>query len=142
MRDTYLVGYDPQMKIWEVGKVFTEHPDDYWVFKTTARNEESALAQAVQQFQELCRPSAARISLYRHICKKTLGLMSYGTSMLTLEIPRSMEPTAEALIKQNMLIRGEGRHVLINTQGPLWKYLEQDFKHEVYAPRRDEVMEI
>jgi hypothetical protein len=142
MKESYLVGYDPQMKVWEVGHVFTEHPEDYWVFKTAARDPQTALKQAAAQFQDMCRPSAARIGLYQHICKKTTGLVSHGKSMLVLDIPAHLKPAMDGLVKHQLLIQGEGSQVYIPTQGPLWKYLDSHFKHELYAPRREAILEI
>lgn len=142
MIESYLVGYDPQMKVWEVGHVFAEHPEDLWVFKTAARNEKAALEQAINLFQDMCRPSVARIALYQHICKKTTGLISHGKSMLVLDVPAHLKPAMDSLVKHQLLIEGEGRQVYIPTQGPLWKYLDSHFKHELYAPRREEILEI
>ncbi len=142
MKSTYLIGYDHQMKIWEVNQVFTEYPKEYWVFKMVARDEQAALHQATQCFQELCRPSATRMALYHHLCKKTLGLMSYGMDMLVVDIPERLREATDRLIDQHLLVRGEGNQVVIGTQGPLWKYLEEHFKPEVYAPRREEILEI
>lgn len=142
MKSSYLVGFDPQMKIWEVRQIFTEYPNDYWVFKVSARDECSALNQAVQCYTALCNPTASRIALYRHFCKKTMGLMSYGTSMLVVDVPARMADAVQSLVDHQLLIRGDGNQVLISTHGPLWKYLEQDFKPDAYATRREEVMEI
>lgn len=142
MKESYLVGYDPQMKVWEVGHVFTEHPEDFWVFKTAARDIQSALEHATRQFQDMCRPSALRIALYQHICKQTSGLLSHGKSMLVLDVPPHLKPALDSLVQHQLLIQGEGRQVYIPTQGPLWKYLDSHFKHELYAPRREEILEI
>lgn len=43
MKETYFVGYDPDMKMWAAQAIEPNFSEASWVFKVTARNDHDAL---------------------------------------------------------------------------------------------------
>lgn len=146
MKETYYVGYDPQLKIWEVCQLIPDFPDTYWVFKTTARHVQDALQKGVAQFERFtAKPTIERKSLYEHLYKQGQKLPAGYEGLFLVEVPTRLMPEAEKAISDGILMRGYENQVAIEANGTSWKCIEHNVgeSHErVRKPRHEDHMAI
>lgn len=135
MKETYYVGYDPQLKIWEVCSLVPDFPREYWVFKTTARHIQDALTQGVQQYERItASPSSERTALYEHLYKQGQKLPPGYEGLFLAAIPTRLEAESEKAIQDGLLLKGYENQVAIDANGTGWKCIE----HHVSKTKRKE----
>jgi hypothetical protein len=124
MRESYVVGYDPQMKTWSVSAVSADYPHDYWVFKVNGRDRDDALGKALDQFKLLHKPSHETALLMEHILKKSDRHGDGVSNFFVMDIPSKLQAAAQFLVEKSLLLKGYESQILIDKQSPFWKSIQ------------------
>lgn len=125
MRETYYVGFDPQLKLWEVQPIAPSYPDDFLVFRVFARHEKDALNQGLKVYADMMEtPSADMLELFKHIHRQAKGAQRSGVNMVAVDVPIKQLVNAERLVDKGFFMRGYESQLLVDTRHAGWKCLE------------------
>lgn len=134
MRETYYVGFDPQLKLWDVMSVIPDYPDEFWVFKVAARNESDALNRGFHQYQAMTKaPSEHRLEVFRHLHRQALKRDLAQDGLFCIDVPARMMNEAKAMIEEGFIMRGYEGQVVVDAKGTGWKCLLHQLDNQCTA---------
>lgn len=125
MRDTFYVGYEPSLKLWEVSSITHTFEPDMWVFRVAARNEHEALLSGLGQYQQLMAPpSPEQNKLFDHVRRQVGKLSRILHEAMIIEIPPSLVDSAKSAADQGYFTMAGIDEVILNTSDAGWKAIQ------------------
>lgn len=125
MRDTFYVGYEPTLKLWDVSSITHSFDSDMWVFRVAARSEHDALKKGLEQYQALMAPvSADQERLFVHVRNQVGRLSRMLHEAMIIEIPPSLVGAANAAAETGFFRLAGSDELILNTSDVGWKAIQ------------------
>lgn len=125
MRDTFYVGYDPTLKLWDVSALTHSFEPDMWVFRVAARSDHEALLKGLDQYKAFMAPVAPdQERLFDHI-RNQVGKMSRMLhEAMIIEIPAHLIDSARVAAEAGFFTLAGTDEVILNTSEVGWKAIQ------------------
>lgn len=142
MKETYHVGYDPDMKLWDAQRVTHNFDPSMTVFKVTARNEHDAVQQGLNLYQKMmAQPSDKELKLIAHIVKQ-VGKQKRGhDDVMMVEAPISLIDTAREMERKGFFRMAYQDEIIVNMASAGWKCMSALHEREKRNSKRDRYSE-
>lgn len=122
MKETYHVGYDPAMKLWEAQKITYNFDKSMTVFQVIARNEHDAVQKGLNLYQEMMKkPSGAEFDLMSHIVREVRRQKRNHDDVMMIEVPLNSMNTAREMAKKGFFKMAYQDEIILNMSSAGWK---------------------
>lgn len=139
MRDTFYVGFEPELKLWDVARITHTFDQDMWVFRVSARSEHEALLKGLDQYKDLMSPlNPEQAQLFSHIRNQVGKLSRVFHESMIIEIPTSMLAQAKDASDKGFFTFAGNDEVILNLSSVGWKAIQA---HETKAPAKTRYIE-
>lgn len=129
MRDTFFVGYDPTLKLWDATPITHSYAQDAWVFRVAARNEHEAILMGLQQYTGMVGPQCEETSkLFQHVGAQVAKLSRLLHELMIVEIPPNLINVAKTASDKGFFNFSGNEEVVINLGSVGWKAIEHHLK--------------
>jgi hypothetical protein len=134
MRDTFYVGYDPAIKLWEVTPITHSFDAGMWVFRVAARNEHEAMLAGLDQYKGLTAPlTPEQQRLFGHVSNQVGKLSRVLHESMIIEIPDDLMAHAKEAAEKGFFTVAGADEVILNTSTAGWKAIQA---HQIQAPAK------
>jgi hypothetical protein len=136
MRDTFFVGFDPALKLWDATPITHSYTQDAWVFRVAARNEHEAILLGLQQYTELTAPQCADTTkLFQHVGTQVAKQSRLFHELMIVDIPQGLLPVAKNASEKGFFNLSGSEELVISLASSGWKAIELHLqKHPVKKP--------
>jgi hypothetical protein len=129
MRDTFFVGYDPALKLWDATPITHTYAPDAWVFRVAARDEHEAILLGLQQYAGMVGPQCDDTSkLFQHVGQQVAKLSRLLHELLIVEVPPNLINVAKTASDKGFFNFSGNEEVVINLASVGWKAIEHHIK--------------
>lgn len=135
MRETFYVGYEPTLKLWDVSSITHSFEPEMWVFKVAARTEHEALLKGLDQYKALMTPvSPDQERLFVHVRNQVGKLSRMLHEAMIIEIPPNLVQSAQVAAAAGFFTLAGSDEVILNTSEVGWKAIQA---RKVQAPAKE-----
>ncbi|MBI6882963.1 hypothetical protein [Pseudomonas putida] len=125
MRDTFYVGFDPDLKVWDVARITHSFAQNVWVFRVIARSEDEALSKGLTKYMDFMAPPSDQLQkLFQHIRRQVGRISRTMSESMIIEIPSSLLSEAEAAAGRGYFTMAGTDEVILDTSSVGWKAIE------------------
>lgn len=125
MRDTYYVGFDPALKLWDVSAITHSFEPDMWVFRVAARSEHDALQKGLEQYKAFLAPvSYDEEQLFSHVRAQVGKLSRMLHEAMIIEIPPHLVQAAITASAAGFFRLAGTDEIILNTSDVGWKAIQ------------------
>ncbi|MBD8089269.1 hypothetical protein IFT48_04680 [Pseudomonas fluorescens] len=136
MKETYFVGYDPEIKLWDAQLLTPDFSNESWVFKVTARNGHDAMIKGLEQYQNLTQKlTGDEMRLAVYIQNQIGQSLRKPDDILMVDIPPRLMPSAEALAGRGFFTLAHREDALISLRSAGWKAINKHVLEQVTLDR-------
>lgn len=136
MKETYFVGYDPEIKMWDAHMLTPEFSEHCWVFKVTARNNHDALVAGLSQYQKLTQKlTADELRLVNHLHREVSQAIRKPDDTLMVDIPTRQLESAKTLEQRGFFTLAHREDALIILRSAGWKAIEKHVAEQASLER-------
>lgn len=139
MRETFYVGYEPTLKLWDVSSITHSFEPDMWVFRVAARTEHEALIKGLDQYQALMKIACPdQESLFAHVRKQVGKLSRILHEAMIIDIPPHLIESAKSAADAGFFTLAGSDEVILNTSEVGWKAIQARNSQASMKPRYTE----
>lgn len=136
MKETYHVGFDPEMKLWAAQKITHNFDKKMMVFRVTARNDHDAVSQGMNQFRSMMKePSSEQVKLMTHINNQVKKLSRQHEDVMIIEVPAALVETAREMESRGFFKTVYEDEIMLDLNSAGWKCMSEVARKE----KRDRV---
>jgi len=136
MKETYFVGYDPEIKLWDAQMLAPDFSEASWIFKVTARNSHDALMKGLAQYQGLTQKLTGdemRLAVY---IQNQIGQSNRKPDdILMVDIPTRLMSSAEAMASRGFFPLAHREDALIALRSAGWKAITKHVAEQATLDR-------
>lgn len=136
MKETYFVGYDPDMKMWAAQAIEPNFSEASWVFKVTARNDHDALMKGLAQYQGLTQKlTGEEMRLASYIQNQINQKSRKPDEVLMVDIPSRLMIGAQAMAARGFFTLAHREDALISLRSAGWKAITKHVDEQASLDR-------
>lgn len=133
MKETYSVGFDPELRLWDAQPLIPDFHEDCWVFKVAARSSHEALTLGLGKMRTLIQqPSPDELALMHVIAREVGKRPRKPDDTLMVDIPTRLLGAAQALSDRGFFTLAHREEALVVLRSAGWKSITQHVKAVPY----------
>lgn len=126
MKETYFVGFDPEIKLWDAQLLTPNFSEASWIFKVTARNSHDAMLKGLEQYQSLTQKlTGDEMRLATYIQNQINQSTRKPDDILMVDIPTRLMSSAEAMASRGFFTVAHREDALIALRSAGWKAINK-----------------
>lgn len=122
MKETYHVGYDPTMKLWDAQRIIHNFDPSMTVFQVIARNEHEAVSKGLDLYQSMMQqPTQLESKLISHIVSQVKKQNRNHDDVMMIEVPHKLMDTAKEMERKGFFKIAYQDEIILNIGSAGWK---------------------
>jgi hypothetical protein len=129
MRDTFFVGFDPTLKLWDATPITHTYAPEAWVFKVAARDQHEAILLGLKQYVGMTGPQCEETSkLFQHVGQQVTKVSRLLHELLIVEIPPNLITVAKSASDKGFFNFSGSEEVVVSLASVGWKAIEHHLR--------------